>query len=63
MAARVYRAVAAYAVGDGAHANQVKPLKGGLTKRLRVGDFRVVFLESDTEVYVVRVAPRGTAYD
>jgi mRNA interferase RelE/StbE len=63
MAHRIVRAVAAYAVGDGAHANQVKLLKGSATKRLRVGDFRVVFLESDTEVYVVRIAPRGEVYD
>jgi mRNA interferase RelE/StbE len=63
MAQRIRRAVAAYAVGDGAHANQVKLLKGSPTKRLRVGDFRVVFVETNDEIYVVRLAPRGDVYD
>ena len=63
MAPRIRRAVATYAAGDGAHANQVKALKGSPTKRLRVGNFRVVFLETDTEVYVVSIGPRGDVYD
>jgi mRNA interferase RelE/StbE len=63
MAERVYRAVAEYAAGTGAHANRVKPLKGTNTKRLRIGDFRVVFVETATEIIVTKVAPRGDAYD
>jgi mRNA interferase RelE/StbE len=63
MASRIERAVAAYALGGGAHANQVKALKGSPTKRLRVGNFRVVFLETDSEVYVLRIGPRGDIYD
>ncbi len=63
MADRVYRAMREYAAGEGAHANRVKPLKGTNTKRLRVGDFRVLFVEGVDEIVVTRVAPRGGAYD
>jgi mRNA interferase RelE/StbE len=48
---------------QGAHFNRVKRLKGSVGKRLRVGDFRVVFQESDDEIYVARIAPRGDVYD
>jgi mRNA interferase RelE/StbE len=63
MALRVQRAISAYAAGGGAHTNQVKKLKGSLSKRLRVGDFRVIFLESDAEIHVIKIAPRGDVYD
>ncbi len=63
MAERVYRAMAEYAAGGGAHANRVKPLQGTNTKRLRVGDFRILFVETATEIFVTKVAPRGEAYD
>ncbi len=63
MAERVYRAMREYAAGDGAHTNRVKPLKGVESKRLRVGDFRVLFVETIDEIVVTRIAPRGSAYD
>jgi mRNA interferase RelE/StbE len=63
MAERVYRAMREYAAGEGAHANRVKPLRGTNSKRLRVGDFRVLFVESTDEIMVTRIAPRGGAYD
>lgn len=45
-------------------ANNVSPLKGGSgEKRLRVGDWRVIYTESLVVVAVHRVAPRGAAYE
>lgn len=45
-------------------ANNVTALKGsdGLM-RLRVGDWRVIYAEGLVVVLVVRVAPRGSAYE
>ena len=45
-------------------ANNVKALKGpdGL-KRLRVGDWRVIFTETLVVIAVERIASRGAAYD
>ncbi len=63
VAARIDRALQEYAAGAGAHANQVKALKGSPARRLRVGDFRVVFAETATEITVTRIAPRGSVYD
>lgn len=47
----------------GAHANNVTRLVGSATRRLRVGDFRAIFEESDTEIIVTKIAPRGNARD
>jgi len=45
-------------------ANNVRALKGpGGLKRLRVGDWRVIFTETLVVVAVQKVAPRGSAYD
>ena len=45
-------------------AGDVKVLVGrGDTKRLRVGDFRVIFEESPTEIFVTRLGPRGSVYE
>lgn len=42
--------------------NNVKPLVGSASSRLRVGDWRVVF-EADGDTLVVKaIAPRGSAY-
>lgn len=44
--------------------NNVSPLKGseGLM-RLRVGDWRVIYSETLVVLLVVRIAPRGSAYE
>ncbi len=63
MAARVRKAVAEYAEGNGAHANNVTQLVGSTRKRMRLGRFRILFEETDTAIQVVRIAPRGDAYD
>jgi mRNA interferase RelE/StbE len=48
----------------GALANNVKALKGdGGLKRLRVGDWRAIYTEDLLVLFVIRVAPRGAAYD
>ena len=44
-------------------AGDVKVLVGGAGKRLRDGDFRMVFEESATEFHVTRIGPRGSIYE
>lgn len=53
-----------YAAKPESLANNVKPLRGepGVL-RLRVGDWRVLFTEEGTVVAVIKIAPRGDAYD
>ena len=63
VAKRVRKAVLEYAAGTGAHANNVTRLVGSPLSRLRVGDFRFIFHETDTEVAVTLIRPRGSAYD
>ncbi len=60
---RIFDAVAGYAADQTAHANNVKQMAGSPSKRLRVGDFRVVFEETDTTITVTKVGPRGSVYD
>jgi mRNA interferase RelE/StbE len=63
MAARIRRAVDEYAADPAAHANNVTKLVGSAASRMRVGDYRVIFVETEAEVSVVRVGPRGGVYD
>ena len=63
MQARIRRAVEEYAADGMAHSNNVTDLVGDDGRRLRVGDFRVLFKETDTAITVTRVAPRGEVYD
>lgn len=63
MADRIMRVMREYADGTGAHANNVKALRGSSALRLRVGDFRIVFSETDTEIIVTGLGPRGSIYD
>lgn len=53
-----------YANDPAALANNVKTLKGmeGYL-RLRVGDWRVIFSETGEVIAIIRIAPRGGAYD
>jgi mRNA interferase RelE/StbE len=62
MAKRIIRAVAEYAADQTAHANQVLPLTGVNAKRLRVGEFRVIFEETATQITVTKIGPRGGVY-
>lgn len=44
-------------------AGDVKALVGRPGKRLRVGDFRVIFEEDSTTIRVLTLGPRGGVYD
>jgi mRNA interferase RelE/StbE len=63
MAERVVTALEEYAMESGAHANNVTRLVGSTNSRLRVGDFRVIFEETETEITVTGIGPRGGIYD
>jgi mRNA interferase RelE/StbE len=64
VAATIRKKVVQYASQPASLANNVKALKGEKGSfRLRVGDWRVVFIEDAKSVVVVRIAPRGGAYD
>lgn len=62
--AMIVAKVTQYAAEPNALANNVKALRGepGVL-RLRVGDWRVLFTEDGLVVAVIRVAPRGGAYE
>lgn len=44
-------------------AGNVTQLVGSPAKRLREGDFRVVFVETETEIVVTKIGPRGDIYE
>jgi mRNA interferase RelE/StbE len=46
-----------------AHANNITLLVGSAAKRLRVGDFRVIFDETETMIRVTKIGPRGGIYE
>jgi mRNA interferase RelE/StbE len=53
----------AYAADPASLANNVTELRGASLKRLRIGDFRVLFDETATEIVVTKIGPRGSIYD
>jgi mRNA interferase RelE/StbE len=62
--AKLLRAkIAQYAEDASSQANNVKPLAGVDAKRLRVGDFRVIFTETNDTITVLDVGPRGGIYE
>jgi mRNA interferase RelE/StbE len=63
MARRIIQKLDAYAADPNALANQVTETRGRALKRMRVGDFRVLFEETETEIIVVDLGPRGEIYD
>jgi len=44
-------------------AGDVTQLVGSAARRLREGDFRIIFVESETEILVTKIAPRGHIYE
>ncbi len=52
----------AYAKSPDAFANVVTQLKGDTVLRLHIGDFRVIFEETDADIIVVSIGPRGSVY-
>jgi mRNA interferase RelE/StbE len=63
IAARVRRAVSDYAANPAAHANNVTPLVGATSLRMRIRDFRAIFEATAELITVTKVRPRGSAYD
>jgi len=63
VAARIRKALDEYAAGTGAHENNVTCLVGLTTCRLRVGDYRAIFEEGETDIVVTKIAPRGNVDD
>ncbi len=45
-----------YGIGD------IKRLKGSKDKRLRVGDYRVIFNDEGVIIEVIKIKPRGEIY-
>ena len=62
MASRIMAKVEAYAGDPAAFANVVTEMVGKDYMRLRVGDFRVLFRETATEIVVLDIGPRGGIY-
>jgi mRNA interferase RelE/StbE len=62
-AARLIAKIEAYAADPAAQANNLKALVGSTAFRLRVGDYRIVFEESATEIIVTKIGPRGSVYE
>ncbi|WP_456777158.1 type II toxin-antitoxin system RelE family toxin [Bradyrhizobium sp. USDA 4369] len=52
-----------YAATPEAQANNIKKLRGRSDYRLRVGDFRVVFSETEDTITIHDIGPRGGIYD
>jgi mRNA interferase RelE/StbE len=63
--ARMIRAkIEQYAADPKSLANNVKALKGmDGALRLRVGEWRVIFTETGEIIAIIKIAPRGGAYD
>jgi mRNA interferase RelE/StbE len=62
MAERIAGKLKAYAENPASVANQVTELRGLPLKRLRVGDFRILFEETDAEIIVSDIGPRSSIY-
>lgn len=63
-ARRIQAKIQQFAQDPASLANQVKRLQGNeILWRLRVGNWRVIFNQDLVVVHVVRIAPRGSAYD
>ena len=52
-----------YAIDPETLANNVTELVGREGKRLRIGDFRVLFTETADTIFVDEIGPRGEIYD
>jgi mRNA interferase RelE/StbE len=63
MAELLRKAITEYAVDTQAHANNVDHMTGSTGKRMVVGDYRIIFEETGTEIRVTKVGPRGGVYD
>jgi mRNA interferase RelE/StbE len=57
MAQRFRKAISDYASDPQAHANNLDHMTGVPFKRVRVGDYRIIFEETATEIRVTKVGP------
>jgi len=62
MASRVIGKIEQYAKDPNALANAVITMSTGY-RRLRVGDFRVIFRENVVEIEILDIGPRGGIYN
>ena len=63
-ARRLLSKIEAYAEDPNGQSNNVKRLKGTpVLFRLRAGDYRIIFTEDESTITVLKVEPRGSAYD
>jgi len=62
-AERLLSKIEAYAAEPSSIANNVKALQGSTALRLRVGDYRMIFEETEDEIIITNVGPRGSIYD
>ncbi len=63
MQLRVMKALRDYAANPQAHANNVTELVGSTARRMRIGDFRIIFEETDDKLIITKIAPRGDVYE
>lgn len=63
MTARFRKALAEYAANPNAHANNVIQMTATPGKRMRVGDYRIIFVETADVLTVTRIGPRSSVYD
>lgn len=62
--ARLIRAkIDQYAAAPESLANNVTELKGSTYRRLRIGDWRVIFDEDGAVLEIIDIGPRGGIYD
>ncbi len=62
MAERILGKLTDYAENPAALANHVTEMRDQPFKRLRVGNFRILFEETETEIIVSDIGPRGSIY-
>ena len=59
----IWTKIGQYADDAASQANNVKQLAGVEAKRLRVGDFRVIFTETADMITILDIGPRGGIYE
>lgn len=62
-ARRIRSKLQQYAVDPASQANNVKRLQGRPGFRLRIGDWRVIFCESERVLDILDIGQRGGIYD
>lgn len=59
---RIVSRLREYASDPASQANNIKAMIGSPERRLRIGNYRAIFVETDTEIIVNRIGPRGSVY-